>query len=80
MLKNDFGQPGDGTLKFKVFEEWIDEIYIYIYIYFFFAVFDKDSKTTKRLEICIDINIEISEVDHYTEAGGGGTNKSGRGG
>ena len=21
---------------------------------------------TKRLEICIDINIEISEVDHYT--------------
>ena len=54
-------------------------IYIYIYIYIF-AVFDKDSKTTKRLEICIDINIEISEVDHYTEAGGGGTNKSGRGG
>ena len=23
-------------------------------------------KITKRLEICIDINIEISEVDHYT--------------
>ena len=22
--------------------------------------------TTKRLEICLDINIEISEVDHYT--------------
>ena len=22
--------------------------------------------TTKRLKICIDINIEISEVDHYT--------------
>ena len=22
--------------------------------------------TTKRLEICIDVNIEISEVDHYT--------------
>ena len=21
---------------------------------------------TKRLEICIDINIEISQVDHYT--------------
>ena len=21
---------------------------------------------TKRLEICIDINIEISKVDHYT--------------
>ena len=21
---------------------------------------------TKRLEICIDINIEISELDHYT--------------
>ena len=39
MLKNDFGQPGDGTLKFKVFEEWIDEIYIYIYIYIFFLQF-----------------------------------------
>ena len=22
-------------------------------------------KITKRLEICIDINIEISQVDHY---------------
>ena len=24
-------------------------------------------KITKRLKICIDINIEISEVDHYTQ-------------
>ena len=23
-------------------------------------------KITKRLEICIEINVEISEVDHYT--------------
>ena len=56
-------------------------------IWLIFAVFDKDSQKlkatlgsiTKRLEICIDINIEISEVDHYTEVGGGGTNKSGGG-
>ena len=39
---------------------------------------------TKRLEICIDINIEISEGDHYTWiftsirfGGGGGPNMSG---
>ena len=40
---------------------------------------------TKRLEICIDINIQISEVNHYTWIftsirfgwGGGGPNMSG---